>query len=74
MIWYIFWVKFTEGLGELKLTVSLLYIYDSLRMMVLKVKIVQEYKNFKVKMYKPIWGLVFKCNDSEIQFNLIQFS
>jgi hypothetical protein len=25
-------------------------------------------------MYKPIWGLVFKCNDSGIQFNLIQFS
>jgi hypothetical protein len=25
-------------------------------------------------MYKPIWGLVFKCNGSERQFNLIQFS
>jgi hypothetical protein len=25
-------------------------------------------------MYKPIWGLVFKCNDSGIQFNTIQFS
>jgi hypothetical protein len=25
-------------------------------------------------MYKPIWSLVFKCNDSEIQFNMFQFS
>jgi hypothetical protein len=25
-------------------------------------------------MYKPIWDLVFKCNGSRIQFNLIQFS
>jgi transcriptional regulator of NAD metabolism len=25
-------------------------------------------------MYKPIWDLIFKCNGSEIQFNLIQFS
>jgi hypothetical protein len=25
-------------------------------------------------MYKPIWGLVFKCNGSETQFNSIQFS
>jgi hypothetical protein len=25
-------------------------------------------------MYKSIWGLVFKCNGSEIQFNSIQFS
>jgi hypothetical protein len=25
-------------------------------------------------MYKPIWGLVFKCNGSGIQFNTIQFS
>jgi hypothetical protein len=35
---------------------------------------VQEYKEPKVEMYKPIWGLVFKCNDSGIQFNMIQFS
>jgi hypothetical protein len=35
---------------------------------------VQEYKRSKVKMYKPIWGLVFKCNGSGIQFNSIQFS
>jgi hypothetical protein len=25
-------------------------------------------------MYKPIWGLVFKCNGSVRQFNSIQFS
>jgi hypothetical protein len=25
-------------------------------------------------MYKPIWGLVFKCYSSGIQFNSIQFS
>jgi hypothetical protein len=25
-------------------------------------------------MYIPIWGLVFKCNGSGIQFNMIQFS
>jgi hypothetical protein len=34
-------------------------------MMVLKVKSVQDCKETKVKMYKRIWGLVFKCNDSE---------
>jgi hypothetical protein len=38
-------------------------------MVVLKVKIVQECKKPKVEMYKPIWGLVFKCNVSGIQFN-----
>jgi hypothetical protein len=43
-------------------------------MMVLKVKRVQECKKPKVEIYKPIWGLVFKCNDSERQFNSIQFS
>jgi hypothetical protein len=35
---------------------------------------VQDYKEPKVEMYKSILGLVFKCNDSAIQFNLIQFS
>jgi hypothetical protein len=25
-------------------------------------------------MYKPIWGLVFKCNGGGRQFNLIKFS
>jgi hypothetical protein len=35
---------------------------------------VQECKEPKVEMYKPIWGLMFKCNGSGIQFNLIQFS
>jgi hypothetical protein len=25
-------------------------------------------------MYKPIWGLVFKCSGSGIQCNSIQFS
>jgi hypothetical protein len=34
----------------------------------------QECKELKVEMYKPIWGLVFKCNGSGIQFNTIQFS
>jgi hypothetical protein len=43
-------------------------------MVVLKVKIVQECKEPKVEMYKSIWGLMFKCNGSRIQFNLIQFS
>jgi hypothetical protein len=47
---------------------------DRPRMVVLNVKIVQEYKESKVEIYKPIWGLVFKCNNSGIQFNLIQFS
>jgi hypothetical protein len=35
-------------------------------------KIMQDYKEPKVKMYKLIWGLVFKCNaakDNLIQFN-----
>jgi hypothetical protein len=35
---------------------------------------VQECKEPKVEMYKPIWNLVFKCNGSGIQFNSIQFS
>jgi hypothetical protein len=35
---------------------------------------VQEYNEPKVEMYKSIWGLVFKCNGSGIQFNTIQFS
>jgi hypothetical protein len=39
-----------------------------------KVKVVQECKEFKVEMYKPIWGLMFKCNDSRIQFKSIQVS
>jgi hypothetical protein len=43
-------------------------------MVILKVKIVQEYKEPKVEIYKQIWGLVFKYNGSGIQFNLIQFS
>jgi hypothetical protein len=46
----------------------------ALRMMILKVKRVQDYKEPKVEMYKLIWGLVFKCNGSGRQFNLIQFS
>jgi hypothetical protein len=25
-------------------------------------------------MYKPVWGLMFKCNGSGIQFKSIQFS
>jgi hypothetical protein len=40
----------------------------------LKAKRVQDCQESKVEMYKSIWGLVFKCNDSGIQFNLIQFS
>jgi hypothetical protein len=40
-------------------------------MMVFKVKRVQECKEAKIEMYKPIWGLVFKCNDSGRQFNSI---
>jgi hypothetical protein len=40
----------------------------------LKAKIVQDCKEPKVEIYKPIWGLVFKCNGSGRQFNLIQFS
>jgi hypothetical protein len=35
---------------------------------------VQECKKSKVEMYKPIWGLMFKCNSSGIQFKSIQFS
>jgi hypothetical protein len=34
----------------------------------------QECKKSKVEMYIPIWGLVFKCNGSGIQFDTIQFS
>jgi hypothetical protein len=44
---------------------------DSPRMVVLKVKIVQECKESNVEIYKLIWGLVFKCNGSGIQFNTI---
>jgi hypothetical protein len=40
----------------------------------LKTKIVQNYKESKVEMYKPIWALVFKCNGSGRQSNSIQFS
>jgi uncharacterized protein YajQ (UPF0234 family) len=35
---------------------------------------VQECKEPKVEMYKSIWDLMFKCNDSRIQFKSIQFS
>jgi hypothetical protein len=35
---------------------------------------VQECKEPKVEMYKPIWGLMFKCNGSGIRFKIIQFS
>jgi hypothetical protein len=42
---------------------------DRPRMVVLNVKIVQECKEPKVEMYKPIWGLVFKCNGGGRQFN-----
>jgi hypothetical protein len=35
---------------------------------------VQECKEPKVEMYKSIWDLMFKCNDSGIQFKSIQFS
>jgi hypothetical protein len=35
---------------------------------------VQECKEPNVEMYKPVWGLMFKCNGSGIQFKLIQFS
>jgi hypothetical protein len=34
----------------------------------------QECKKPKVEMYKPILGLMFKCNGSKIQFKSIQFS
>jgi hypothetical protein len=34
-----------------------------LGMVVFKARIMQDYKEFKVEMYKPIGGLVFKCND-----------
>jgi hypothetical protein len=42
--------------------------------MIFKAKKMQECKESKVEMYKPIWGLVFKYNGSGRQFNLIQFS
>jgi hypothetical protein len=35
---------------------------------------VQECKEPKVEMYKPIWGLMFKYNGSRILFKSIQFS
>jgi hypothetical protein len=34
----------------------------------------QECKESKVKMYKPVWGSMFKCNGSGIQFKSIQLS
>jgi hypothetical protein len=34
----------------------------------------QHCKEPKIEMYKPIWGLVFKCNGSGRQFNSILFS
>jgi hypothetical protein len=39
-----------------------------------KVKKVQECKESKVEIYKPVWGLMFKCNGSGIRFKSIQFS
>jgi hypothetical protein len=42
--------------------------------MVFKARIVQDCNESNVEMYKPIWGLVFKCNGIERQFNSIQFS
>jgi hypothetical protein len=62
---------FMETDSNSHLTNSTLIISDSPRMVVLKVKIVQECKEPKVKMYKHIWGLVFKCNGSGRQFNSI---
>jgi hypothetical protein len=35
---------------------------------------VQECKEPKVEMYKPVWGLMFKYNGSGILFKSIQFS
>jgi hypothetical protein len=35
---------------------------------------VQECKETKVEIYKPIWRLMFKYNGSGIQFKSIQFS
>jgi hypothetical protein len=35
---------------------------------------VQECKEPKVEIYKPICGLMFKCNGSGIRFKSIQFS
>jgi hypothetical protein len=35
---------------------------------------VQECKEPKIEMYRPIWGLMFKCNGSGIRFKSIQFS
>jgi hypothetical protein len=35
---------------------------------------VQECKEPKVEMYKPVWGLMFKCNGNGIRFKTIQFS
>jgi hypothetical protein len=49
-------------------------IPNSSRIVILNVKIVQECKEPKVEIYKPIWGLLFKCNSSGRQFNSIQFS
>jgi hypothetical protein len=44
-------------------------------MEILKHKIiVHDCKESKVEIYKSIWGLVFKCNDSGRQFNSTQFS
>jgi Na+-translocating ferredoxin:NAD+ oxidoreductase RnfC subunit len=43
-------------------------------MMIFKARIIQDCKKINVKVYKPIWGLVFKCNDSGKKFNSIQFS
>jgi hypothetical protein len=40
----------------------------------LKLKIVQESKESKVEIYKPIWGLMLKYNGNGIQFNSVQFS
>jgi hypothetical protein len=39
--------------------------FDRSRIMILKIKIAQVCKKSKVKMYKPIWSLVFKYNGSE---------
>jgi hypothetical protein len=36
----------------------------ALRWLYLKAKIMQDCKEPKVEMYKPIWDLMFKCNGS----------
>jgi hypothetical protein len=58
----------TSIIGPKFFVLFLKYCFDffvmALTMMVFKARIMRDYKESKVKIYKSIWDLVFKCNGS----------